>query len=81
VSASISWFCAKVRYVIFAKDEYGIEPTEGGEFEGPALVQLCCATQGASIAYTLEGGADPHWKLYCEPIALPPGTTSAASQK
>ena len=49
---------------------------EGGAFSGPLLVQLHCATQGASIAYTMEEGEDVHWKLYTEPIRLPQGTTT-----
>jgi arylsulfatase A-like enzyme len=49
---------------------------EGGTFAGPALLQLQCATQGASIAYTLEQGDAVHWRLYTEPLRLPPGTTT-----
>ncbi len=52
----------------------GIEPAPvGGTFRGPMLVQLHCATQGASIAYTLDEGDDPHWLLYTEPLRLAAG--------
>nr|WP_248926064.1 chitobiase/beta-hexosaminidase C-terminal domain-containing protein [Paenibacillus hamazuiensis] len=37
---------------------------------------LHSATQGASIAYTIEEGPNPRWKLYPGPIALPPGATA-----
>ena len=37
---------------------------EGGAFEGPLLVQLHSATQGASIAYTTGQGDGVHWRLY-----------------
>ena len=49
---------------------------EGGTFSAPALLQLHCATQGASIAYTFEGGDDAHWSLYFEPLRLPEGETT-----
>jgi len=47
----------------------------------PALAQLQCGTQGASIAYTLDHGDDDdtgdgeetRWRLYTEPIRLPVG--------
>ncbi|MBT4101726.1 MAG: sulfatase-like hydrolase/transferase [Gemmatimonadetes bacterium] len=39
----------------------------------PALAQLQCSTEGASIAYTLESGDDCHWSLYTQPIRLPAG--------
>lgn len=48
---------------------------EGGTFPAPLLVQIHCATQGASLAYTAEPGEDTHWRLYTEPLRLPVGTT------
>ena len=52
----------------------GIEPApEGGTFAGPMLVQLHCATQGASIAYTHDTEDGPRWRLYTEPIRLASG--------
>lgn len=53
----------------------GVEAApEGGTFTAPVLVQLHCATQGASIAYTFDEGDKPHWLLYTEPLRLQPGT-------
>ena len=49
---------------------------EGGTFRSPMLLQLYCATQGASIAYTLDEGNAPHWHLYTTPIHLSEGTTT-----
>ena len=37
------------------------------------LVQLHCATQGASIAYTFDEGDNPHWLLYTRPLRLAAG--------
>jgi len=55
----------------------GLEPVpEGASLTGPAMVQLGCATQGASIAYTTETGDDAHWLLYSQPIRLPIGSTT-----
>ncbi len=55
-------------------DKPGLEPTQdGGRFHEPLLVQLYCATQGASIAYTFDEGDDAHWRLYTEPLRLPVG--------
>ena len=52
----------------------GMEPAlEGGSFQGPMLLQLHCATQGASIAYTFDAGENPHWLLYTEPLRLDAG--------
>ena len=44
---------------------------EGGAFSAPLLVQLHCGTEGASIAWTLDEGDDPHWALYTCPIRMP----------
>ncbi len=49
---------------------------EGGRLRGPVLMQLTCATQGASIGYTLQTGKDVRWELYAGPFRLPPGTTT-----
>ena len=56
-------------------DSPGTEPAlEGGTFQGPLLVQLHCATQGASMAYALDD--DPLWHLYTEPLCMEAGTTT-----
>lgn len=47
---------------------------EGGEYKGPLMVQLYCATQGASMRYTLDDGDDARWLLYSAPIRPGPGT-------
>jgi hypothetical protein len=61
-------------FIPICDESPGIEAApEGGTFKTPVLVQLYCATQGASIAYTFEEGEEPHWKLYTEPLRLMPG--------
>ncbi|NKB69069.1 MAG: sulfatase-like hydrolase/transferase [Candidatus Latescibacteria bacterium] len=47
---------------------------QGGALAGPAMIQLYCGTQGASMAYQLPG--DTSWRLYCDPIRLPQGETT-----
>ncbi|MCY3772137.1 MAG: sulfatase-like hydrolase/transferase [Gemmatimonadetes bacterium] len=65
---------APVVFIPICSESPGIEPvTAGGSFDGPVLVQLHCATQAASIAYTLQAGDDPHWLLYTEPLRLDAG--------
>jgi hypothetical protein len=49
---------------------------QGGTFAGPVLLQLHCATQGASMMYTFEEGENPRWLLYSEPIRLAEGKTT-----
>jgi len=54
----------------------GIEPApEDGTYMAPLRVQLFCATQGASIAYTFESDETPRWRLYTEPLQIEPGKT------
>jgi arylsulfatase A-like enzyme len=54
----------------------GIEAApEGGTFQAPLLVQLHCATQGASLGYSFEEGENPRWHLYTQPLRLPAGKT------
>ena len=50
---------------------------EGGRFLGPILIQLCCSTQGASIAWTSESGEadEVHWNIYAGPLRLESGQT------
>lgn len=48
----------------------------GGNFDRPILLQLHCATQGASIAYTTETEESPNWLLYSEPLPLTKGITT-----
>ena len=64
-------------FVPICEAKPGREPTlDGASMAGPAMVQLHCATQGASIAYTVEAGEEAHWLLYSEPIRLPMGATT-----
>ena len=42
---------------------------------GPVEMMMYCPTQGASIAYTLEEGENPHWNLYTGPLLLTGGAT------
>jgi len=61
----------------------GIDTSEGGAFEAPVLLQLHCATQGASIAYTFDGGEKDdkaRWLLYTKPLDLPPGETTVRAK-
>jgi hypothetical protein len=39
----------------------------------PCEIKMQCPTHGASIAYTLEEGDSPAWKLYSGPVNLPVG--------
>ncbi len=64
-------------FVPICKGNPGLEPAqEGGAFNPPVLVQIHCATQGASIAYTFEQDPNPHWLLYSTPLLLPSGKTA-----
>ena len=46
----------------------------GIRFEGDKL-HLSCDSEGASIGYRLEG---QRWRLYTQPLSLPPGTAFEA---
>jgi arylsulfatase A-like enzyme len=46
-----------------------IDP-QGGTFTAPVAVTITSPTAGASIAYTLEAGDDPHWQLYTGPVRI-----------
>jgi len=48
----------------------------GGIFRGPVAVQLHSATQGASMAYTLDEDEDARWLLYTGPVRLGTGKTT-----
>ena len=63
-------------FVPYAPDRPGREVSDGGSYAAPCLVQLHCATQGASIGYTTEEGEGARWRLYTSPIRLEPGETS-----
>jgi hypothetical protein len=64
-------------FIPICEDSPGIEPAlTGGTFQGPLLLQLHCATQGASIAYTFESSNNPRWQLYTHPLRLSEGETT-----
>jgi hypothetical protein len=63
-------------FIPIAADNLGATPSTGQIFAGPLQLQLHCATQGASIAYTSQTGTDVHWQLYSEPLTLPKGETT-----
>lgn len=65
---------AKPVFIPIHSGNYGINP-EGiaGTLKQPVLIQIYCATQGASIAYTFETGNQPHWLLYNKPLKPEPG--------
>lgn len=63
-------------FVPICDENPGIQPAiEGATLTGPAALQLHCATQGASMTYTFEEGADPRWLLYTKPLPLEAGQT------
>ncbi len=64
-------------FVSVAEGHPGLEPAaDGGALRAPALLLLYSATQGATIAYTCDPGAEARWHLYTEPLRLPPGITA-----
>ncbi len=60
-------------FIPIAAGSYGREAASEGSYPAPALLQLHCATHGASIAWTAEQGEQSRWQLYTEPLALPAG--------
>ena len=51
------------------------EPTVSKNIAGSVIkVKLFSVTEGASIAYTTDSGANPHWLLYSGELTLKPGT-------
>src|SRR5690606_30886340 len=48
--------------------------TDNETFKASLLMQIHCATQGASIGYTTDEGENPQWHLYCQPLRLPLGS-------
>ena len=68
-------------FIPICEESPGRQPAlEGGTFSGPMRLQLHCATQGASIAYTFDEGESPRWQLYTEPFGLPVGTTTVRTR-
>jgi arylsulfatase A-like enzyme len=48
----------------------------GGTYSSPMTLRFYCPTHGASIVYTFEDKANPHWLLYSGPLHLKPGDHS-----
>ena len=46
----------------------------GGTYSSPMTLSFYCPTHGASIVYTFEEKANPHWLLYSGPLHLKPGS-------
>ena len=63
-------------FTVLGGEYWGTEPSpDGGEFDGPVLIQLQSTTQGASIGWTFDDAEEPNWLVYHEPIRIEPGTT------
>jgi N-sulfoglucosamine sulfohydrolase len=68
-------------FVPICEENPGIEPLlEDGVLKHPALMQIYCSTQGASIAYTFDENPNPRWLLYTEPLQLRTGNTVIRSK-
>ena len=68
-------------FVVLGGENYGTnDSSDGGTFQGPAILQMQSNTQGASIAYTFEEGEDVQWQLYHEPLRLPKGDRHVRAQ-
>jgi arylsulfatase A-like enzyme len=68
-------------FVPICASDPGLEPRpQGGAFKGPLLLQLHCATQGASMTYTFDTGAPARWRLYTAPLRLPAGATTVRAK-
>lgn len=68
-------------FVPLGPEGAGVEPSgKGGAFPDPLLLQMHCATQGASINYTFEAGEAAKWRLYTAPLRLPHGATTVRAK-
>ena len=64
-------------FIPISNSNFGMDTASEDEtLTFPAIVQLHCATQGASIAYTTEANQQAQWQLYTEPLRLQKGTTT-----
>jgi hypothetical protein len=64
-------------FIPIGPDRPGMETaTDRLETRGPLHLQLHCATQGGSIAWTTATEENPHWQLYTGPVRLESGTTT-----
>ncbi len=68
-------------FVPICEESSGTQPFCGGEpLKGPVVLQMHTATQGASIAYTLESGDEARWLLYLQPLRLASGCTTVRAR-
>ncbi len=57
--------------IAISPNQFGRQPASGGgQYKAPVLVQMHCATQGASIIWTDQAGDEARWQLYTEPVRL-----------
>jgi hypothetical protein len=62
------------------------DAVESAALTAPALLQLECSTQGASVAYAIDDdprnveGHHRGWELYTEPLVLPEGETTVCAK-
>lgn len=67
------------QFIVLGPNQPGTSAAnQGGRFEHPALLQLYCATQGASLGYRFDDNA--RWHLYTEPLRLPRGITRVSAK-
>lgn len=63
--------------VVISAEHDGVEPYQAGlPVTAPALLELHCSTQGASIAYTWDEAENARWHLYTGPLNLPLGNAT-----
>ncbi len=64
-------------FIPVAPDRPGLEPAgDDAGYRAPLVVQMHCATQGATIGYTMDPGEAARWRIYAGPLRLAPGTTT-----
>ena len=63
--------------IAYEADATGLAPlATDTAFSTPPLIQLHCATQGASIAWRFDTDVPDRWRLYTRPIFLPEGAVT-----
>jgi arylsulfatase A-like enzyme len=65
-------------FIPLGADHAGLEPTAGGRFPAPLLLQLHCSTQGALVEWTDDppDAVPVRWHLYTAPLRLEGGTVT-----
>ncbi|MFP4113916.1 MAG: sulfatase [Spirochaetota bacterium] len=67
-------------FLPIADGAFAQEAITTASLTGPALVQLHCSTQGASIAYRFADDPTERWRLYSSPFRLEPGRTTISAR-